>query len=99
MAPLSPCALVSRPMRSCWGRFASATSVVGVDDVDPDPAAVGEGGHDGAQRLRGATRPPDDTAEVLGVHVHLEDLAACARRGDDLHLVRVIDDSLDEVLE
>src|SRR5687768_11453902 len=98
MAPFRPCAFRSRPTLSCV-LAVSATSVVGVDDVDANAATVGEGGDERAERLRGAAGTADHATEVLGVHMNLEDLATCARRGDDLHFVRVIDDPLDEVFE
>src|SRR5215218_3239642 len=102
MAPLSPWAFRSRPTRSCvlpgFGTDGRATSGVGVDDVDPHPLAVGERADERAECLRGAARAADHPAEVLGVHVNLEDLAAWRILGDDLHLVRVIDDPLHQVL-
>ena len=57
---------------------ASATSVV--RDVDAHAAAVGERRDEGAQRLRGAAAAPDHATAVVGVHAHLEDVAARRRR-------------------
>src|SRR5690606_42044013 len=67
--------------------------------VDAHPAPVGERRHEGAEGLRGAPRAADHAAEVLGVHTHLEDLAARRARRIHLHVVGVIDDPLDEVLK
>jgi len=49
---------------------------VGVDDVDTHAATVGESRDQRAKRLRRATGTTDDATEVLGVHAHLENLAA-----------------------
>src|SRR5690606_18756328 len=81
--------------RDAWSR----SRRVGVDDVDAHPAPVGERRHEGAEGLRGAPRAADHAAEVLGVHTHLEDLAARRARRIHLHVVGVIDDPLDEVLK
>src|SRR5690606_36620199 len=81
--------------RDAWSR----SRRVGVDDVDAHPAPVGERRHEGAEGLRGAPRAADHAAEVLGVHTHLEDLAARRARRIRLHVVGVIDDPLDEVLK
>jgi len=72
---------------------------VGVDDVDAHLAAIGESRDQGAKRLRRAAGAPDHATEVLGVHAHLENLAAWRVLRDNLHLVRVIDDPLDQVFE
>jgi len=72
---------------------------VGVDDVDAHPTAIGKRRDQGAKRLRRAAGTADDAAEVFRVHAHLEHVAALGVLLDDLHLVRVIDDPLDQVFE
>jgi hypothetical protein len=73
--------------------------VVGVDDVDPHAATVGQCRDQGAERLRRATGTTDNATEVIGVHAHLEYITARRSLGRDDDLVRVIDDALDQVFE
>src|SRR5690606_29300475 len=103
-APLRPWALTSRPTRNCvWpGRGDLGVDnrlVVGVDDVDANASTIGESGDQGAERLRGATRTADHATEVSAMHTHLEHVTSRRTLGFDLHLVRVINDPLDQVLE
>ena len=72
---------------------------VGVDDVDAHAPTVGERRDERAERLGRATGAADHPAEVLRMHAHLEHVAALRRALNDLHLVRVIDDPLDQVLK
>src|SRR5262245_3495490 len=71
----------------------------GLEQVDADPAASVESADDGAQRGCGPPVPSDDLAEVVRVHPNLEHAAAPEIPATYADLVRVIDDSLDEVLE
>lgn len=50
------------------------TSVV--RDVDAHTASVCESGDEGAKGFGGAATAPDHPSAVLGVHVHLEQVAA-----------------------
>src|SRR5690242_12109831 len=103
MAPLRPWALVSLPTRSCClGCFGSAglsLTVSSVDEIDANATTVGQGVHDGAEGLCGAAGTADHPAEVLGVHTNLEDLAARRLLRDDVHIVWMVDDALDQVLQ
>jgi hypothetical protein len=72
---------------------------VGVDDVDANAPSIGERRDERAEGLGGATGAADHASEVLWVHAHLEHVAALRRPFDDLHLVRVIDDPLDQVFK
>src|SRR5690606_11528827 len=74
IAPLRPCALVSRPTRNRVLSGAVRLGI-GVHHVDADPATVGEGGDEGSQGGGRAATAANDAAEVLGVHAHLEELA------------------------
>src|SRR4051812_40599448 len=80
------------------GGSSRSSATVGVDDVDPE-AATADTGHDLAQRLGGAAATTDDLAQVVGVHPHLEGLAATTGQHVDLDLFGVVDDALDQVLE
>src|SRR6185369_8985230 len=71
---------------------------VGVDHVDAYAPAADAGDHL-AQRLRGATAVADYLAEVLRVDPDLQPLAAAGGDQVDAHVVRVLDDAPDEVLE
>src|SRR5690606_10062045 len=98
MAPLRPWALVRRATRS-WVLPDIACLVVGVDHVDTNFTAVGQGSHQRAKCLRGAARATDHATEVLGVHAHLEDLATGGTLCRNMHIGRMVDNPLDEVLE
>src|SRR3954464_9066726 len=94
-----------RPMRPTTtvsgvggGVVLRCSASVGVDDVDPQAAAA-DPGHDLAQRLGGTPAAADDLAEVVGVHPHLEGLAATAVQQVDGDVLGVVDDALDQVLE
>ena len=84
---------------NCSGEGLATGLEVGVDDVDAHATSVGERRDERAERLGGATGAADHPAEVLWVHAHLEHVAALRRPLDNLHLVRVIDDPLDQVLK
>src|SRR5919107_5975499 len=77
--------------------FASA-DVVHVDEVDTDTAAA-DGAHDGAQSACGAAVAADHLAEVLRVDPDLEHTSTTQVARGDLHIVRIVDDALHEVLE
>jgi len=73
--------------------------VIGVDDVDTHPAPVGERRDQGAQCLGSATGSADHTSKVVGVHAHLEHVAALRTLLRDAHVFGMIDNPLDEVFE
>src|SRR3954451_20178544 len=95
-SPPMPWARAMRPTTSCT-EWVSA-NLVDVDEVDADAAAA-EGGHHRAQSARSATATADDLAEVVRVHADLQDLTTPEVAQVDLHLVGVLDDAPDEVLE
>src|SRR6185369_2608238 len=71
---------------------------VGVDDIDPHTTAA-DAADDRAQRRGRATAPADHLAEVFGVHPDLEGATAAGGDEVDPHLVGVVDDAPDEVLQ
>lgn len=77
----------------------SAGLEIGVHNVDAHLATVGERRDQDAERLRSTTGATDHAAKILGVYAHLENLTAWRVLRDNLHLVRVIDDPLHEVLK
>jgi hypothetical protein len=100
IAPLGPWAFVRRPTRS-WvsAGFFEVTLEIGVDDIDAHATTVCQRGDQGTQRFRGAPSPTDDPAEVLRIHTNLENLATGRVLCYDMHVVRVINDSLDEMFK
>src|SRR5215207_7293714 len=95
-SPLTPCGLTTRPTATFMAP--SGWSAVGVHDVDPDAAAT-DPAHHGPQRGRRATAATDDLAEVVRVHVNLEDATPPRCEQVHLHLVRMVDDAAYEVFE
>src|SRR5687768_925948 len=93
--PIRPTTTVSG-LRGVLKELCSAP--VGVDDVDPE-ATPADAGHHLTQRLGGAPAAADDLAEVVGVHPDLEGLAATVGEQVDRHILRMVDDALDQVLE
>src|SRR5437899_1300626 len=75
-----------------------SADLVHVDEVDADAAAT-EGAHDGTQSAGGAAVAADHLAEVVGVDPDLEDAPAAQGARGHLHVVRVVDDALHEVLK
>src|SRR5690606_11279111 len=71
---------------------------VRVDDLDAYAATTDRRDHL-AQRLGGAAPTTDHRAEVLRVHPDLETLAAARVDHPDTYVLRVVDDSLDQVLQ
>src|SRR5205814_9197574 len=90
-SPRTPC---GRPIRPTTIRIESA-DLVGVQQVDPDVAAVRQGADHGTQRPGGAPAPPDDLAEVFGMNPHLEDAAPAQRPASHLNVIRILDDAPD----
>src|SRR5699024_508082 len=80
------------------GCVLASASAVGVDHVDPHPAAA-DGGHDRAQRRRGPTATADDLAQVVGVDVDLDGAAATAAHHVDVDVLGVADDAADQVVD
>src|SRR5664280_1896590 len=72
---------------------------VRVDDVDPHRLAAGEGTHHGTKGPGRAARTADDPTEVIGMDPNLEDLAAAQILAPDSHILIVVDDALDQVLQ
>src|SRR5664280_3513006 len=72
---------------------------VRVDDVDPHRLAAGEGTHHGTKGPGRAARTADDPTEVIGMDPNLEDLAAALILAPDSHILIVVDDALDQVLQ
>src|SRR5664280_2919180 len=72
---------------------------VRVDDVDPHRLAAGEGTHHGTKGPGRAARTADDPTEVIGMDPNLEDLAAALILAPDSHILIVVDDTLDQVLQ
>src|SRR5688572_8709858 len=96
-----PC---GRPMRAtttsirrlpCLG----GSALVDVEEVHPHAALEPERTDHGAQGLRGAAVAADHLAEVVGVHAHLETAAATVVAVAHGHVVGVLDDAPDQVLE
>src|SRR4051794_37693318 len=77
----------------------TSATTVHVDEVDPGPAPSRQGGDDGAEGRRGAAATPDDLAQVVGVHAHLQDRAATQLLVPHDHVVGVFDDTTHQVLE
>src|SRR5262245_30750235 len=90
-SPWTPCVRITRPTTSCM-----ALPLVGVNDVDSDATATDRGDHL-PQRLGRTAAATDDGPQVVGVHPDLEPLAAPAVNHPYPHLVRVLDDALDQV--
>ena len=80
-----------RALTGSWRRYRCRSSA--------NAAAVGESRDQGAQCFRSPARTADHATEVLGVHAHLEDIAAWGILCYNVNLVGVIDDPLNEVLE
>jgi len=55
--------------------------------------------HEASRRQLQWLYSADDPPEVLGVHSNFEDLATRRTLGHDVHVVRVVDDALDQVRE
>src|SRR5690606_31174278 len=93
-SPRSPCGRTAIPTRYS----APEPLPVGVDDIHAN-APPTDAADDGAQGGGGTAAAADHLAEVVGVDPDLEGAAAAG--GDELHLhvVRVVDDAPDEVLE
>src|SRR5690606_19801425 len=68
-------------------------------DTADTAAAAADGAHVGAQSASGAAVAADHLAEVVRVHPALEHASAAQVARGDLHIVRVVDDALHEVLE
>ena len=95
-SPRRPCARTTTPTRT--SPSIPARSAIGVDDIDPHAAAT-DATHDRAQRGGRAAAAADHLAEVLRVHPDLEGASAAGGDQLDLHVVRVVDDPPDQVLE
>src|SRR5690242_16402544 len=80
------------------GRGAGRSAAVDVDDVDAHALAA-DAGDDLAQGLRGAPAAADHPAQVVGVHPHLEPAAAAVVDQVDAHVVGMVDDAADQVLD
>src|SRR5665647_1699679 len=80
------------------GAAASSSAVVGVHDVDPHRCG-GQGAHHGAQGAGGPATSTDHPTQVLRVHPHLEQLPPAQRTLDHPHVVRMVDDAADQVVE
>ena len=91
-SPRRPCARTTMPDQE------QRSLPVGVDDIHPHAPAA-DAADDRAQRGGRATTAADHLAEVLGVHPDLEGAAAAGGDQLDLHVVRVVDDAPDEVLQ
>src|SRR2546429_342676 len=92
-SPVTPCALTTRPTTRSMRPL-----LVGVHHVDAD-APTTNAGDQRAQRGCGATTPADDLAEVVGVYMHLDGAAAAAGHHVDPHIVGVVHDPADKVLD
>src|SRR6185437_1669900 len=75
-----------------------SSAAVDIDDVDADPLAADAMDHL-AQCLGGTAVAADHATQVLGVHAHLEPLAAPVVDQVDLHVVRMVDDAPHQVFE
>lgn len=72
---------------------------VRIDDINAHTLALGEGGDNCSQRLRGTTAATDHTTEIVRVNTHLEHIAACGFTRGDTHPVSVIDDPSHQMVE
>src|SRR5699024_6048933 len=91
------CAPAGAHLRSTHRSRRSAP--VDVHHVHAHGAVSGQSAHHGAQRPGGAPGAADHPAEVAGVDPDLEQVATTQCLGPDLHVVRVVDDAADPVLQ
>ena len=72
--------------------------LVSVHHVDADAPAA-DTGHQGAQRGRGATAAADHLAQIVRMHMHLDGAAAPVGHQVDPHIVGVVDDAANQMLD
>src|SRR5579875_593421 len=98
-SPVMPCAFTTRPtVKSTKAPRGCASLLVGVHHVDADAAAA-DAGDQGAQRGRGASAPTDHLAQIVRMHVHLDGPTTPTGHQVNPHVVGVVDDSPDQVLD
>src|SRR5579859_431688 len=97
-SPRTPLAGPIRPIVMSPDASATASAAVDVDDVDANPLAADTGDHL-TQRLGGASVAADHPAEIVGMNADLQALASPVVDEVDAHVVGVIDDAPDQMLE
>src|ERR1035437_3440413 len=93
--PLSgmPGGAVARRLRSVL------PGTICVDDVDPNGFATREGAHHRAKGPGRAAGATDDPSEIIGMNPDLQDLAPTKILAPHSHILIVVDDALDQVLQ
>src|SRR5450759_2513434 len=93
--PLSgmPGGAVARRLRSVL------PGTICVDDVDPNGFATREGAHHRAKGPGRAAGATDDPSEIIGMNPDLQDLAPTKIIAPHSHILIVVDDALDQVLQ
>src|ERR1035437_8038618 len=93
--PLSgmPGGAVARRLRSVL------PETICVDDVDPNGFATREGAHHRAKGPGRAAGATDDPSEIIGMNPDLQDLAPTKILAPHSHILIVVDDALDQVLQ
>src|SRR5450759_1490469 len=93
--PLSgmPGGAVARRLRSVL------PETICVDDVDPNGFATREGAHHRAKGPGRAAGATDDPSEIIGMNPDLQDLAPTKIIAPHSHILIVVDDALDQVLQ